>query len=131
MMGSDDECDAGMKGILGGRMRLWSYTATMDAECQVKVGLFLLINLWYRHDAARYGLASSCVGISGRVGASNVDADRTEHVHGSDSVKHRQTGPAPRLRRGKEERADIRDGQGGWDSNDGHVDCRSVWRTHS
>lgn len=28
-------------------MRLWSYTTTMDAECQVKVGFFLLVNLWY------------------------------------------------------------------------------------
>lgn len=102
----------------------------MDAECQIKVGLFLLVNLWYGHDATRYGLASSCLGISEILRTSNVDADRAEHVDGPHSVKHCQTGFASRLRNGKEEQADIRDGQRSWNSNDGHVDCRSVWRTH-
>lgn len=120
-----------MKETLDGRMGLWSYTAIMDAECQMKFGLFLLVNLWYGHDAARYGLASSCLGILEIFMTSNVDADRAEHVNGSHSVKHCQIDVASQLRTGKEEQADVRDGQRSRDTNDGHVDCRSVWRMHS
>ena len=85
-----DGCDVEKKGFLDGRMRLWSYTAIMDAECQVKVGLFFLVNLWHGHDAAHNGLASSCLGISGKNRASNVDPDRAEHVDGSHPVKNGQ-----------------------------------------
>lgn len=47
MMDSDGKSVVELNGILDGRMRLWSYTATMNAECQGKVGLsfFLLVNL--------------------------------------------------------------------------------------
>lgn len=71
-------------------MGLWSYTAIMNAECLVKVGLFFLVNLWYGHDGAHNGLVSSRLGISGNYRASNVDSDRAEHVDGSHPMKNRQ-----------------------------------------
>lgn len=88
---------------------------------------FLLVNLWYGHDAACYGLVSSCLGISKVFGTSNIYADRTEHVDSSHSVEHCQTGVALQLREGKEGRADSRDGHRSWDSNNRHGDCRTVW----
>jgi hypothetical protein len=94
------ECDIDMKGFLGGRMRIWSYTAILNAECQVKVGLFFLVNLWQGHDAVHNGLVSSCLGISGKKRYSNVDPDRAEHVDSPHPMKNGQVRVASYLRGG-------------------------------
>lgn len=94
-----DKYDVETKGFLDGRMRLWSYTAIMNAECLVKVGLFFLVNLWYGHGGADNGLVSSRLGISGNSSASNVDSDSAEHVDGSHPVKDCQLEVASHLRK--------------------------------
>lgn len=89
MVDSDDECDVGLKGVFGWPDAIMVIHSYYERRVSSQGwSLFCWSIYGIGHDAARYGLASSCLGISGNFGTSNVDADRTEHVDGSHSVKH-------------------------------------------